>query len=100
MAKDSVPPSAGGSCLLAIKAIPGASRSEVSGVFGEAIKVKVQAPPVEGRANEALLKFLAQSLDLPPRSLSLARGDTSRHKLVKVSGLSLAEARRRLLGEI
>ncbi len=84
------------SCTLAIKAVPGAPRSEVCGWMGEAIKVKVQAPPVEGKANEALLRFLAEKLDLPPRSVSLFRGDTSRHKLVKVSGLSLEEAKRRL----
>lgn len=84
------------SCTLSIKAVPGAPRSEVCGWMGDAIKVKVQAPPVEGKANEALLRFLADKLDLPPRSVTLFRGDTSRHKLVKITGLGLEEVKRRL----
>lgn len=84
------------SCVIAIKAVPGAPRSEVSGMLGEAVKIKVQAPPVEGRANEALLRFLSEELELPLRNFSLLKGDTSRHKLVKVLGLTLPEAKARL----
>ena len=76
------------SCLVPIKAIPGAPRSEVCGWLGEAVKVKVQAPPVEGKANEALCAFLAEQLGLPRRAVTLARGDTSRHKMVRVDGLT------------
>lgn len=83
-------------CLLAIKAIPNAPRSEIAGWLGEALKVKVHAPPVEGRANEVLCEFLAGQLALPRRALTVARGDTSRHKLVRIAGLSLAEVRNRL----
>lgn len=84
------------SFTLAIKVIPGAPRSEVVGWLAGAVKIKVQAPPVEGRANEVLLKFLAERLDLPPRCVSLVRGDTSRQKLVRISGLVREEACRRL----
>jgi uncharacterized protein (TIGR00251 family) len=83
-------------CTLAIKAIPNAPRSEVIGWLGEALKVKVHAPPVEGRANEALCDFLATTLRLPRRAVSVLRGDTSRQKLVRIEGLSLAEVRQRL----
>jgi uncharacterized protein len=84
------------SCTLQIKAIPGAPRSEVCGWLGEALKVKIQAPPVEGKANEALLRFLAETLDVPPRTVSLVRGASSRHKLVRIEGLSLEAARLKL----
>ena len=60
------------------------------------MKVKIQAPPIEGRANEALIEFLAEVLEVPRRTVTLVRGDTSRHKTVRIDGLDLAEARRRL----
>ncbi len=84
------------SCILAIKAIPNAPRSEVVGWLGEALKVKVHAPPVEGRANEALCDFLAEKLGLPRRAVTVQRGDTSRQKLLRVEGLTLNEVRARL----
>lgn len=84
------------SCTLAIKAIPNAPRSEVAGWLGDALKIKIQAPPVEGRANDALCEFLADRLDLPRRAVTVLRGDTSRQKLVRIDGLSLEAARARL----
>jgi uncharacterized protein (TIGR00251 family) len=84
------------SCTLAIKAIPNAPRSEVIGWLGEALKVKVHAPPVDGRANEVLCEFLADELDLPRRAVAVLRGDTSRQKLLRITGLTLAEVRTRL----
>lgn len=86
-------------CQLAIKAVPGAPRNEVCGMLGEAVKVKVHAPPVEGKANEALVAFLAEALDVPRRAVTLLRGDTSRHKTVRVEGVEQAEALRRLLAK-
>jgi uncharacterized protein len=83
------------SCTLAIKAIPNAPRNEVVGWLGEALKVKIHAPPVEGRANAALCEFLAGELDIPPRTISLLRGSTSRLKLVRIAGLSREDVRRR-----
>ena len=86
------------SCTLAIKAIPNAPRSEVAGWLGETLKVKVHAPPLEGRANDALCEFLAGAPRLPRRAVALVRGDTSRHKLVRIDGLSAAEVKARLGG--
>jgi hypothetical protein len=68
------------SCTLAIKAIPNAPRSEVVGWLGDALKVKVHAPAVEGRANDALCEFLAETFGLPRRAVTVLHGDTSRQK--------------------
>lgn len=84
------------SCNLAVKAIPNAPRSEVMGWLGEALKVKVHAPPVEGRANEVLCEFLADALGLPRRAVSVLRGDTSRQKIVRIDGLDLPTVKARL----
>ena len=78
-------------CVLAVKAVPNAPRSKVVGRLGDAVKIKVHAPALEGKANEALCAFLASALALPRRAISVQTGDTSRHKLVRVEGLSLAE---------
>jgi len=83
-------------CTLAIKAIPNASRSEIVGWLGDALKIKVHAPPVEGRANEVLCEFLADTLDVPRRAVTVVRGDTSRQKLVRIAGLTLAETKTKL----
>lgn len=83
-------------CTLAIKAVPNAPRSEVCGWLGNALKVKVHAPPVDGRANDVLCEFLADTLALPRRAVTVQHGDTSRHKLVRIDGLTLAEVKTRL----
>lgn len=83
-------------CLLPVKAVPNAPRHEICGWLGDALKIKVHAPPVEGRANEALCEFLADTLRLPRRAVTVKQGDASRQKLVRVEGLSLAETKRRL----
>jgi len=84
--------------ILAIrsKAIPNAPRSEVVGWLGEALKVKIHAPPVEGKANDALCEFLAETLGLPRRAVTVVRGDTSRQKIVRIDGLALAVVKSRL----
>jgi uncharacterized protein (TIGR00251 family) len=86
----------GSSCTLAIKVIPNAPRTGIAGRLGDALKIKLHAPPVEGRANAALCEFLADRLDLPRRAVTLLRGDTSRQKLVRIDGLSPAEVNARL----
>ena len=83
-------------CTLPIKAVPNAPRSAVVGWLGEALKVKVHAPALEGRANEALCEFLADELGLPKRAVTLAHGDKSRQKLVRITGLSLTEVKAKL----
>ncbi len=84
------------SCTLPIKAIPNAPHSEVIGWLGEALKIKIHAPALDGRANDALCEFLAAELGLPRRAVALAHGDKSRRKLVRISGLTLADVRSRL----
>lgn len=69
---------------LTIHAQPGARRSEVAGVHGDALKVRLAAPPVEGKANDALLRFLADAFGVPLRQVTLLRGDTARRKLVRI----------------
>ena len=84
------------SCTLELKVIPNAPRNEVVGWLGAALKVKVHAPALEGRATDALLDFLAETLGLPRRDLTLLRGDKSRQKLVRITGLDEAGLRARL----
>ena len=83
-------------CRLAIKAIPNAPRNAVAGWLGDTLKVKVHAPALEGRANEALCEFLAEELGLPKRAVTLAHGDKSRQKIVRIAGLTLAEVKIKL----
>jgi uncharacterized protein (TIGR00251 family) len=84
------------SCMLAIKAVPNAPRSAVVGWLGDALKIKIRAPALEGRANDALCEFLAGELGLPRRAVTLAQGDKSRQKLVRIAGLTLAEVKAKL----
>jgi uncharacterized protein (TIGR00251 family) len=65
---------------------PGAKRTEVAGLHGEALKIRLAAPPVEGRANEALLKFIAEFFGVPLRQVELKQGGQSRHKVVAITG--------------
>jgi uncharacterized protein (TIGR00251 family) len=83
-------------CLLALKAIPNAPRNEITGWSGDTLKVKIHAPALAGRANDELCAFLAEQLQLPRRAVSLARGGKSRQKLIRLAGMTLAEARARL----
>jgi hypothetical protein len=84
--------------MLELKVIPNAPRDEVAGWLGEALKVKVRAPALDGRANDALTRFLAGQLGLPRRAVILVRGEKSRRKAVRIDGLTLAEVQRRLGG--
>lgn len=84
------------SCLLALKVIPNAPRTAVTGWLGDTLKVKVHAPALEGRANGELGDFLAAQLSLPRRSVTVVQGANSRQKLVRVAGLTLAGVRSRL----
>jgi uncharacterized protein (TIGR00251 family) len=76
----------GESIVLVLHIQPGAKRTEVSGLHGEALKIRLAAPPIEGRANEALLRFIADAFAVPLREVELLRGGQSRHKMVKVTG--------------
>lgn len=61
---------------------PGAKQTRIVGLYGEALKISLAAPPVDGKANQALLRFLAEELAIPMRSLCLSSGETSRRKVV------------------
>ena len=87
----------GSKAVLKLRIVPNARRSEVVGVHGDAIKVKVQAPPVDGKANEALCEFLAGQLQVPVRSIEIVGGEKSRDKLVSIADLDGEIARQRLL---
>ena len=78
------------SVTLTLHIQPGAKRSEVAGLHGDALKIRLAAPPIEGRANQALLRFVADSFDVPLRQVELLRGTQSRHKMVKVTGSKVA----------
>ena len=77
-----------GGILLKLRVHPGAKRSAVNGIFGNSLKVDLQAPPVDGKANAALLKFLAGQLSLPKAAVTLKSGETSRDKVVKITGIT------------
>jgi uncharacterized protein (TIGR00251 family) len=82
---------------LAIRVQPRAKRTEVAGERGGAVVIRVSAPPVEGKANEAVEKLIADKLGVPKSAVAIVRGDSSRDKLVRIAGLSADEARTRLL---
>jgi uncharacterized protein (TIGR00251 family) len=83
---------------LRIRVSPGAPRTELVGRQGEAWKIRVAAPPERGRANDAVLKLLAERLRVPAAELRLVGGRSGRDKFVELRGLGAEEADRRLAG--
>ena len=75
---------------------PRAARTELAGPHGGALRVRLTAPPVDGAANEALVRFLAERLDVPRSAVRLEAGATGRSKLVTVEGIDVETAARRL----
>jgi uncharacterized protein YggU (UPF0235/DUF167 family) len=88
------------SARLRLRVIPGASRSEVVGRYGEGWKVRVAAPAESGRANDAVLALLASALSVPRGCLSLAAGVSGRDKVIVLDGLSFEEAEARLSSNV
>ena len=82
--------------VLAVKLLPRAARNEIGPALGNEIKVKVTAPPVDGVANEALVRFLAETLGCPRSAVQIIHGQASRHKTVAIAGMGAAEALARL----
>ena len=76
-----------------VRVAPRASRTCVLGVHQEALKVALCAPPVDGKANAALIQFLAKQLKVPKRAVTLVRGQTGRDKLLRVEGVGVADIR-------
>jgi len=85
-----------GSLTFLIRVVPRAKRNEIVGVEGGVLKVRITAPPVRGKANEALVEFLAQALGVRKRQMEIVRGQRARSKTIRVRGLSEKEARKRL----
>lgn len=83
-----------GGVVFKIRVMPRSARDELAGVHGEALKVRLTAPPVEGAANEACIAYLARCLGLPRRRLSIVSGQSSREKLIRVEGVDEACLRR------
>jgi uncharacterized protein (TIGR00251 family) len=80
-----------------VKAVPGASRSEIVGRLGEALKVRVAAPPEGGKANREILELLAEKLGLPAAGVTLVSGPASAAKVVALRGVTAEQAWARLL---
>jgi uncharacterized protein (TIGR00251 family) len=85
-----------GGIRLSVHVQPRASRSEIAGIHGDALKVRLAAPPVDGAANEALVDFLSERFAVPRRAISIIAGAQSRAKVVEVAGITAADARRSL----
>jgi uncharacterized protein len=76
---------------LAVKVHPRAKRNELTGTIGDAIKLSLTAPPLDGRANQACIEFLAEVLDVPRSSVSVVSGHTSQRKIIRIAGCSAEE---------
>lgn len=79
-----------------VQVVPRARRSQLGGLYGAALKVRLTAPPVKGAANAALCDFLAERLGVRSRAVEIMSGHTSRQKVVRVSGVSADMVRQRL----
>jgi len=80
----------------AVKIHPRANKNAVTGEVGGALKIALNAPPVDGRANDACIGFLAEVLDVPPSSVTIASGHKNRQKVIRVATLTAVEVRHRL----
>jgi hypothetical protein len=80
----------------AVKIHPRAKRNAITGELGDALKVCLTAPPIDGRANEACIKFFAKLLKVPRSSVTIASGHASRAKVIRVSGVSAKEVNDRI----
>jgi len=88
-----------GGVRLSVRITPNAKKSEVVGVAEDALKIKLHAQPIEGKANEALITFIADKLRLPKRAVQITHGQLNRHKLLEIqsSGLTVDHVRQALL---
>jgi uncharacterized protein len=80
----------------AVKVHPRAKKNAITGEIGDALKLALTAPPVDGKANDACIDFFAKLLKVPRSSVTIAAGQSSRNKVIRVAGLSAEEVRRRL----
>lgn len=87
---------ANGAVTFAVKVVPRASKSQIVGTEGDALKIRLNAPPVEGKANDALRAFLADVLGVRRAQIEIVMGQTARRKVVRVRGVSAQEIERKL----
>lgn len=85
-----------------VKVQPRAKKNAITGIVGDALKLALTAPPVEGKANEAVIGFLADFFDIPRSSVTITAGKTSRLKMIRISGANRQALMQRLqeLGEL
>jgi uncharacterized protein (TIGR00251 family) len=84
-------------CTVSVRVQPGAKKDAVLGPHGGAVKIALSAPPVDGKANEALIAFVADKVGLPRARVSLVSGTANRSKVLRITGRSAAEVRAALL---
>jgi uncharacterized protein (TIGR00251 family) len=80
----------------AVKVHPRAKKNAITGKVGDTLKVALTAPPVDGKANTACIEFFAKLLNVPRSSVTIAAGQTSRNKVIRVAGLTAQQVRERL----
>ena len=80
----------------AIKVHPRARKNAITGLVGDALKLALTAPPVEGKANQAVIEFFADLFEIPRSSVTIASGETSRNKVVRISGINRTMVEQRL----
>lgn len=90
------PSAATTAATLALRIQPGAKREGVIGTYGDALRIAIAAPAVDGKANDALLRLLASLLDIPRSRIEIVSGHTSRSKLVRITGFTTDDLHRRL----
>jgi len=85
-----------GGVTFAVKVHPRAKKDAITGEVGDALKLSLTAPPIDGRANGACIEFFAKLLKVPRSSVTIASGQSARTKVIRVSGLSVEEIRKRI----
>jgi uncharacterized protein (TIGR00251 family) len=87
-------------CTLPVRVHPGAKRNAITGTHDGALKVSLSTPPTDGRANAALIEFLADRLNIPRARIALLTGATSRSKTLRITGLTQNEVEEKLLSDL
>ncbi|HET6840144.1 MAG TPA: DUF167 domain-containing protein [Candidatus Angelobacter sp.] len=82
----------------AVKVHPGARKNAVTGTVGDALKLSLTAPPVEGKANQAVVEFFADFFQISRSSVTITSGETSRLKIVRITGITAEQLRQKLAG--
>ena len=83
-----------------VKVHPRARKNAITGIVGDALKLALTAPPVEGKANQSVIEFFADLFEIPCSSVTIASGETSRNKVVRISGMNRTTVEQRLSGAL